>query len=525
MEKEYFCTRTEPSVKTKSGYVKGFRFDGIYNFYGIPYGNAKRFRMPEEPKPWEGYRDATTPGFTSPFLGHVQAIDGFPHNFWLENEDCLNLNVWTSGLADGKKRPVLVWIHGGAYVGGSSLRQPAYEGAALAKRGDVTVVSVNHRLNIFGYMDLSSFGDEYYNSGNAGIADLVLALKWIQEHIELFGGDPENITVCGQSGGGGKVTCLMQCKEARGLFHKAMILSGIFGRDHLVSNERDMHALGEAMLEALETEKTDISVLENIPTRKLIDLYHTAALQLKKKGITPVFAPKPNGYFDGVPNDGYPEFHFCEWAKDIPMVIGSTFTELNTGAKVPDKMDMAEEEALRWLKDEYGQHTEHVAKLYQRTYPDKPLIYLGWLDAWVRCKTMDYLNQRNLECRAKTYAYIFTPELPFNGGLPAWHSSDMAYLFGNCALAPVANISGVSERLEEQYSSIWLNFARTGSPSGAVKEEEWLPYTVKGQEVMEICEKSRMRPGFDTELIRYIEKNVPERLKKYYAKREKLVGI
>lgn len=212
-----------PAVSTKAGKVKGYEFDGVHIFKGIPYAQAGRFRMPREVEPWEGVKETASYGFVCPLLTQDTPTGELlvPHRYWPQDENCQNLNVWTTALDKTAKKPVMVWLHGGGYAAGSSIEQAAYDGSNMAVQGDVVVVSVNHRLNILGFLDLSPYGEKYRNSGNAGLADLVAALRWIHDNIEEFGGDPENVTLFGQSGGGMKVTGLMQIPEADGLFHKA----------------------------------------------------------------------------------------------------------------------------------------------------------------------------------------------------------------------------------------------------------------------------------------------------------------
>ena len=217
-------------VSTAYGDIRGFIKDGIYNYKGIQYARADRFMAPQPPESWQGVRTALsdvkvcpieTPNLLSDEMEFAQG-----HHWGFETEDCLRLNIWTPGINDGKKRPVMVWLHGGGYSGGSSIELPFYDGENLARTGDVVVVSVNHRLNILGFLDLSAYGEKYAASANAGIADLVAALKWVNGSIAGFGGDPGNVLIFGQSGGGGKVSTLMSAPSAKGLFHKAVVQSG-----------------------------------------------------------------------------------------------------------------------------------------------------------------------------------------------------------------------------------------------------------------------------------------------------------
>ena len=219
-----------PVIQTRQGKIRGYQSGGTYIFKGIVYARAKRFQKAEEPECWDGIKEATSYGYVSPML-QEDVPNGelmVPHRYWIQNENCQNLNIWTQSLDKMAMRPVLVWFHGGGFSMGSSIEQKAYNGENMSKYGDVVVVTVNHRLNILGYLDLSQYGEKYADSANAGQKDLIAALKWIKENIKEFGGNPQNVTIFGQSGGGMKVSGLMQMKEADGLFQKGIIMSGDF---------------------------------------------------------------------------------------------------------------------------------------------------------------------------------------------------------------------------------------------------------------------------------------------------------
>ena len=232
MARNFMCTKTDPVVETKAGKLRGFQLDGTYAFHGVKYADAKRFHQPTPVEPWEGIKNALAYGYVCPMLQQDQPSNELmvPHRYWPLDENCQYLNIWTQHLDPNAKKPVLVWLHGGGFAAGSSIEHIAYEGENMSKYGDVVVISLNHRLNILGYLDLSPFGEEYKNSGNAGNADMVAALQWIHENIANFGGDPENVTLFGQSGGGAKVTTLLQTPAADGLFHKGIVMSGVLGR-------------------------------------------------------------------------------------------------------------------------------------------------------------------------------------------------------------------------------------------------------------------------------------------------------
>lgn len=244
----FICNKDQTVAQTKYGKVRGYCLDGNYAFQGIRYARAKRFQMPEEPESWDGIKDALSYGYVCRLLKQPELFDEvkIKRQFWLENEDCQYLNIWTPTLEKGAKKPVMVWLHGGGFDSGSSIEQTVYDGENLSRFGDVVVVSLNHRLNILGYLDLSELGEEYWNTGNLGNADIVAALRWIQDNIEGFGGDPGNVTLFGQSGGGMKVWSLMQTPEANHLFHKGIIQSGV-AVDIFDSNPEANHAIIKAL--------------------------------------------------------------------------------------------------------------------------------------------------------------------------------------------------------------------------------------------------------------------------------------
>lgn len=196
-----------PVAEVEAGQIKGFMDDDTYTFLGVPYAASERFQMPQKVEAWDGVYNAQAYGKTCKIpeqtsVGSDEML--WPHRYWIQGEDCQNLNIWTQQLDETAKKPVLVFFHGGGYNNGSSIESAAYDGKNLSEYGDAVVVTVNHRLNALGFLDLSAYGDEYENTGNLGIADLVASLQWIKDNIETFGGDPDNVTIFGQSGGGGK---------------------------------------------------------------------------------------------------------------------------------------------------------------------------------------------------------------------------------------------------------------------------------------------------------------------------------
>ena len=322
---EFCCSKETPVVQTKQGKLRGFRFKGVDHFYGIRYAKAKRFQMPEPADPWEGVRDAGSYGMICPVLSEPQPMGEvmIPHRFWPSSEHCQYLNVWTDRCDPAAKKPVLFWIHGGGYSAGSSIEQVCYDGFNLAKQDDVVVVSVNHRLNAFGYLDMSAFGKKYENSVNVGMADLVEALRWVRDNIAQFGGDPDNVTIFGQSGGGAKVTVLGQIPQADGLFHKAIVMSGVIAPGGLLDAGNTGEGLVREILRALYIPEDQAERLEKVPVPQLIWVVNRAVRASYKQGKPVNWAPKPNHYYACDPLEG----DFAPHSLTVPTMVGSVMAE------------------------------------------------------------------------------------------------------------------------------------------------------------------------------------------------------
>ena len=345
-----------PTVQTKAGKLKGYSFDDMYIFKGIPYAEAKRFQMPTPVTPWEGVREATSYGLVAPLLTRDTPTGELlvPHRYWPQDENCLNLNVWTESLDTHAKKPVMVWLHGGGYSAGSSIEQIAYDGFNMSRHGDVVVVSVNHRLNILGYMDLSPFGEKYKNSGNAGHADLVAALQWVNENIANFGGDPENITIFGQSGGGMKVTGLMQIPSANGLFHKAIVMSGVSDGKLLSPGKGDGTKIVHALLEELKIPKNEIEKLETVSYHDLARAYNKVSPPIAQEGGYVGCAPIKDDFYMGEPLiNGY-----TEHAKTIPLMVGSVYGEFSFAPLPFNKQELTDEEIRTIVAEKFGERSD-----------------------------------------------------------------------------------------------------------------------------------------------------------------------
>lgn len=488
-------------VNTNRGMIKGYFYHNLYMFKGIPYAKVERRWHKAKAYNWEGVFDATNYGCVCPLLdnGKPQGELKVPHRFWVEDDmDCTNLNIWTPAL-DNKKRPVFFWIHGGGYSAGSSIEQIAYEGENMATEGDVVVVSINHRLNIFGYFNLSEYGKEYENSANCGMDDIIEALKFVRENIEKFGGDKDNVTICGQSGGGGKVATLIQMKEADGLFHKAIAMSGI----HDAPSECDSSSkknIAEAIIKELNLES--LEQLEETDYRKLAEGF---AAVYKGKSTFGLFEPNVNDYFRGNAN----RFGFREETKDIPMLVGSVFGEM--GGFFPNKYDRNNISKIQGediVRNEYKKNADKVIELMEKGYPDRNPADVNQIDFRYRQAIIKYVKNRG-KLNKCTYNYLFNRDFPIDGGCVPWHCSDIPFVFHNTDLIPCCDFEG-AKHMEEKIFTTVLAFMRTGNPNNELISE-WKPCDENNCYTMLFDDNTKLVCNHDEVLIDLVaEKNNAE---------------
>ncbi|MEH6696349.1 MAG: carboxylesterase/lipase family protein [Hyphomonas sp.] len=471
-------------VNTQSGKVAGFVRNGIFGFKGIPYGaptgEENRFLPPKPPLSWTGVRSSRQYGPVCPQdkgMGRFNDEEAFifQWNDSVESEDCLRLNVWTPGPEKTAKRPVMVWLHGGAFAAGSGHDLPAFDGENLSRRGDVIVVTLNHRLNLLGYLDLSAHGEKYAASGNVGMLDIVAALQWVRDNIEGFGGDPARVMIFGQSGGGAKVTTLMGMPAAKGLFHGAAVMSGSFGMVNTTENSRRLTdlflkelGLDEASVEQLHTLPYDalqragdaVMQRENAPFDGYVDI--------RKIRNNLSFAPVVDGTV-------LPEWPFRksapEMSADVPMIIGTTQNEFVTGIGNPDAMSMTEAELRERVERAYPGRTEAIIAAYRKTAPQaKPF------ELWSRIATGPIraaaIRQASVKAdlnRAPAYLYEFTWQTPILDGRPmAFHCADIPFAFFNTDRCDTMSGGGAEARnLSGSIADAFINFARSGDPNHA----------------------------------------------------------
>jgi para-nitrobenzyl esterase len=457
-------TKAALVVETTGGKLRGSTSGGVSSFKGIPYGastaGSNRFQPPLPATAWPGVRDATAFGASAPQLPPSTDSLGLWYNT-LEpmSEDCLFLNVWTAGVAG--KRPVMVWLHGGAWVScaGSA---PGFDGTVLAQDGDVVVVTINHRLNLFGALRLDDPDERFAQSGTAGVLDMVAALRWVRDNAAAFGGDPGNVTIFGQSGGSAKVSALLACPAARGLFHKA-IAQSCSGVLRLAPPE-EAAALAHGLAQKLGIDRPTAAALQAIPAEKLIPLM---------RGMPPVFRPVLDGVtFNANPFDPAAP----AGAGDIPTLFGNAATEctLYMAANMANfSLDSEEVERrlARFLRTDTAA-TGRIIDAYRGAAPGATPSQI------MAAVTTDYTYRRNTTraaelqaaaARAPVYTYVFDWRTPVRDGvLQSPHTLEVPFVFGTARAADVLVGAGPDiAPLTQMMVATWSAFAHTGNPSNA----------------------------------------------------------
>jgi para-nitrobenzyl esterase len=473
--------------------------EGVYIFKGVPYGDTtagkNRFMPPQPAKPWTDVRPTLAWGPVSPQgprAGWVNQEAQFLYQWddGFVGEDMLRLNVWTPAVGDGKKRPVFVWIHGGGFTSGSSQELRSFDGERLAREHDVVLVSMNHRLNVFGFLDLSQMGGtKYAQSGNASMLDLVQSLQWVRDNIGNFGGDAGNVTIFGQSGGGVKVTTLMAMPAAKGLFHKAVAMSGSF----IAAGTRDgAKQLAMRVLKELGLGASQIDKLHTISADALLNAGNAA--EQKVTFPAPGTAPVLNAQVWQPVVDGtvLPETPFDPAAPaqsaNIPFLVGNCFHELVTGRlDKPQANQTTWEQLSAQLTPQLGTRTAPAIDAYRKAFPSaKPFEVGGLIGADVFRRGVILQTERKAaQNGAPVYVYWFGWKTPVLDGRPlAYHCQDLAFWFDNIDRCLQATGGGEDARaLASQMSGALVAFARTGDPNhdGIPK---WAPFTDANRAMM-----------------------------------------
>ena len=487
-----------PVVTTTSGNVSGIMQEGSMAYLGIPYAKVERCMPPLPVEKWDGVRacDHWGPQAMQQTWGRQLSEDE------MSEKNCCVLNVWTTSV-NCKPKPVMVWFHGGGFDSGTSAWNP---GMCLAQK-DVVVVSVNHRLNILGFLDLSAVSEKYKDSGNVGMLDVVQALEWMRDNIARFGGDPTNVTVFGESGGGGKVGTLMCMPKARGLFHKAIIMSGTI----LNVNNRDMtQQLGKAVLKELGISERDVDRIKDIPYQQLYDAGQramAASIGTRKPG-TPMmwgFGPTPDG--ETLLQQPF-QPTFPEFSANIPVLIGTTFNELQ---RLQYDQSMTMEQAREQLQKTFGDETDAYIQSFAKAYPDytpQDLVSIDWLFRPKTLITADAMsvNRKLSTVNNKLYMYMFTWRSPVNQG--SVHGHELKFCFNTLHHSPneLPEPTAADLKLADVMSSVWAQFAHNGNPN-IEGLPAWQPYTAQNGELMIFDYQCQIRHNPDRELEQIIDRH------------------
>jgi para-nitrobenzyl esterase len=502
----------EPIAETASGQIRGVAVNGVNTFKGVPYGASTagrgRFMPPRKPEPWAGIRSAQDWAGRAPQWPadrrqrrELAGLAGPPDNL-RPSEECLTLNVWTRGLNDAGKRPVMVWFHGGAFAYGSA-NTPRLDGANLAAHHDVVVVSVNHRLHALGHLYLGELGGSAFaQSGNVGTLDMLAALQWVRENIERFGGDPGNVTIFGQSGGGGKVSTLLAMPAARGRFHRAIVMSGAAIR--LTDRERAAK-LAEAVLSELGISRNQLDELQAMPFERLI-----AALRPAQKRVGP--SPSRFDRYDfGPVVDGValPDHPFDPVATavsaDIPVMVGGVKDEMAIYLAPDDKIwnrVLTEDELKARIAPVAGDHTQRVFDTYRRLYPDttpSDRLITILTDSNHRLRSNTLAERKVAQDRGSVWLYSFDWETPlFDGKLKAFHAIDVPFVFETIDAVGSTDRGEVAHELSRRIAATWTAFARSGKPDNPAIPH-WPPYTLSDRATLVFNRECRVENDYGRE--------------------------
>ncbi len=461
-----------PLVQAPCGPIQGLVIEGVCHFKGIRYGlapvGARRWKPPEPVPAWSSRYDAADFGAPAMQLaaGTVSQADNdfsfqmhqvftTPSEMKVMNEDCLFLNVWTPA-PDARKRPVMVWIHGGGFAYGSG-SQPIYQGDGLAKAQDVVVVSVNHRLNLFGYLYLGeAMGPDYAGSGTVGMQDLVLALKWVRDNIAAFGGDPDNVMIMGQSGGGFKVSILLAMESAKGLFHKAAIESGPGLK---VGRKAAAGAYTDKLLAALKIDKGDIAALQAVPAETLL----AAAEGLKGTG----FGPSPILDDVAITRDPFsPDAPSV--SRDVPILVGWCKDEWTIfTASEPWFGKMTEAQLQERIKP-FGSPGQKLLAAIRAAFPtySPTYLYVELLSSRMMLGSEVLADAKAAQGGAPVFVYRMDWETPVSDGVfKAPHTMEIPFvLYSYDKVRTFVGEGPEPGRMAAQIGGAWAAFARTGRP-------------------------------------------------------------
>jgi para-nitrobenzyl esterase len=502
-------------AETAYGKVKGYKLRDVYYFLGMPYGanttGENRFMMPRKPESWTDIYPAVWWGNSAPQIMENRYANKYQSfvdhwNYDDVSENCLAINVFTPAINDGKKRPVMLWLHGGGFTNGNGIEQDGYCGENFARFGDVVFCSVNHRLGPLGFTNLAGVGGENYAaSGNAGMLDLVAALEWIRDNIAGFGGDPGNVTIMGQSGGGAKVTTLTAMPAAKGLFHKALVLSGAGIR----SGEKEYsEKLGAYILKVAGLATGQIHKLQEMPWMEYYAIATRAADKLNEetgpamRGLRRGFNPVVDGTY--LPQHPYyPEP--SPSAADVPMMICSTLNEMSPSRNDAALENITLDEVKEKVKERagfgagFGDKAGEVVDAYAKAFPDKKSVEIWSMVSSNRQSTIALADAKSKQTPPVYLAWFWWQPPLFDGRMRAFHCSDISFWFYNTDLMLTHTGGGARPRnLSTKMAGSLLQFMKTGDPNGGGLPQ-WPRYTQENGETMILDDTSVVRNDPDRE--------------------------
>jgi para-nitrobenzyl esterase len=494
-------------VDTNYGKVRGYILRGIHYFLGIPYGadtsGANRFMPPQKPKPWTDVFPAIWWGNSAPQNMENRYANKYASfrdhwNYDDVSEDCLRINVFTPAINDGQKRPVMLWLHGGGFTNGNGIEQDGYNGENLARFGDIVFCSINHRLGPLGYTNLAGVGGEKFAaSGNVGMLDIVAAMEWIRDNIANFGGDPDSVTIMGQSGGGAKVCLLTAMPSAQGLFHKAVVLSGASTR---AGEKEYSEKLGSYVLKEAGLTSAQIGKLQEMPWK---DYYALATkAQQKQNAEMPAEGSRMRRGFspfvDGVVLPQHPYYpEPAPTAAQVPMMICSTLNEMAPSWTDSTLENITLDQVVEKVKERagfgagFGDKAKDVIDAYAKAFPNKKPVEIWSMVSSNRRSVVELADAKSKQ-QAPVFVSWFCWQPPlFDNRIRAFHCVDICFWYYNTDLMLSHTGGGARPRkLSAKMAGYLLQFMKTGDPNGD-KLQAWPQYTSANGEVMildDVCE-------------------------------------
>jgi para-nitrobenzyl esterase len=486
-------------ANTEYGKIRGCVIRGIHQFLGIPYGadtsGKNRFMPPQKPLPWSDIKPTLWWGNSAPQIMEKRYASTYASfvdhwNYDDVSEDCLKINIWTPAV-DGQKRPVIVWLHGGGFVNGNAIEQDGYSGENISRLGNIVFCSLNHRLGALGYTHLRNAGG-HPASGNVGNLDMVLALEWVKNNISNFGGDANNVTIMGQSGGGSKVTTLLNMPSAKGLFQKGVVLSGgsLTGL-----NKEYAEKLGQKVMEEAGLKFGEIEKLQEIPWLDYITIANKAVekmadeakrLNIQRGGFSPV----ADGEYMKADNFFKDSNHF---SADIPLLICSTFNE-QSPSRTDAKLEMVTlSEVKDKIKLRFGDKSGEIVDAYVKNFPKAKPVEIWSMVLSNRKNAIAIADAKTLQKKATVYLAWFGWQAPlFDGRMRSFHCQDICFWFFNTDLMLTHTGGGKRPRaLSERMANSLLNFVKKGNPNGGGLPN-WKPYSSENGETMVLDDASAL---------------------------------